>query len=157
MRGSAIGVGRKGDTNCCWEPLYCCAAAQIDAAKVKKRGEARRGNVFGLCLEQQHAGCGVGVAVSRGQTGRVDEEMGRLRTLEELVPSCVSRLGRWQPAKDPDSTLAEASTVLLDWPGQHFIYDPCRPVPLTCSLLLGVRHLLLEIGSLYSGPPLRTG
>lgn len=35
------------------------------------------------------------------------------RTLEELVPSCVSRLGRWQPAKDPDSSLAEAGSARL--------------------------------------------
>lgn len=35
------------------------------------------------------------------------------RTLEELVPSCVSRFGRWQPAKDPDSSLAEAGTARL--------------------------------------------
>lgn len=47
------------------------------------------------------------------------------RTLEELVPSCVSRLGRWQPAKGPDSSLAEAGCARLIGHFSISSNDPC--------------------------------
>lgn len=53
-----------------------CTVEMSEAEEEERRGEARRGNVFGLCPQKQHARCGVGVAVSRGQAGRVDQESG---------------------------------------------------------------------------------
>ena len=55
------------------------AAAQIDAVEMSEAGDAARrgGEVCSVyALRSSMACCGVGVAVSRGQAGRVDQESG---------------------------------------------------------------------------------
>lgn len=72
------------------------------------------------------------------------------RTLEELVPSCVSRLGRWQPAKDPDSSLAEAGSARLI--GQLSI-SPMTPAACPTHMPAGctASTLTVAIGLLCTG------
>lgn len=72
---------------------------------------------------------------------------------KSFVPSCVSRLGRWQPAKDPAWTLEEASTIHLIGRTSIFIYDPCSLSHSRAPIAAGCAASIYEVGSPCSAPP----
>lgn len=94
------------------------AAAQMDAGELSeaedaaRRGEAGK-NVRFMPPETACLLWGWEWQCPEARPDELIESREIERTLEELVPSCVSRLGRWQPAKDPDSSLAEAGSARL--------------------------------------------